>query len=197
MTQYILRRFLWAIPVLLGASFLVFWSIRWVPGDPAIAIAGELATPELVEKVRAELGLDQPLPIQYGIYLGRMLRGDMGTSVRSGLPVFEEIRIRLPRTLQLTFFSLLFAAAIGIPIGVLSATRQHLDRRAEHDLRLARRLDAYLLAWPHADRLFRADASFLAGLEPADLTADRRRHLATPRHADHCARSQFDGDPGA
>jgi ABC-type dipeptide/oligopeptide/nickel transport system permease component len=107
----------------LGASFLVFWSIRWVPGDPAIAIAGELATPELVEKVRAELGLDQPLPIQYGIYLGRMLRGDMGTSVRSGLPVFEEIRIRLPRTLQLTFFSLLFAAAIGIPIGVLSATR--------------------------------------------------------------------------
>jgi ABC-type dipeptide/oligopeptide/nickel transport system permease component len=123
MTQYILRRFLWAIPVLLGASFLVFWSIRWVPGDPAIAIAGELATPERVEKVRAELGLDQPLPIQYGIYLGRMLRGDMGTSVRSGLPVFEEIRIRLPRTLQLTFFSLLFAAAIGIPIGVLSATR--------------------------------------------------------------------------
>ncbi|MCS6826018.1 MAG: ABC transporter permease [Caldilinea sp.] len=123
MTQYILRRFLWAIPVLLGASFLVFWSIRWVPGDPAIAIAGELATPELVEKVRAELGLDRPLPIQYGIYLGRMLRGDMGTSVRSGLPVLEEIRIRLPRTLQLAFFSLLLAAAIGIPIGVLSATR--------------------------------------------------------------------------
>ena len=123
MTQYILRRFLWAIPVLLGASFLVFWSIRWVPGDPAIAIAGELATPELVEKVRAELGLDQPLPIQYAIYLGRMVRGDMGTSVRSGLPVFDEIRIRLPRTLQLTFFSLLFAAIIGIPIGVLSATR--------------------------------------------------------------------------
>lgn len=123
MTQYILRRFLWAIPVLLGASFLVFWSIRWVPGDPAIAIAGELATPELVEKVRAELGLDQPLPVQYAIYLGRMIRGDMGTSVRSGLPVFDEIRIRLPRTLQLTFFSLLFAALIGIPIGVLSATR--------------------------------------------------------------------------
>lgn len=123
MTQYILRRFLWAIPVLLGASFLVFWSIRWVPGDPAIAIAGELATPELVEKVRAELGLDQPLPIQYAIYLGRMIRGDMGTSVRSGLPVFDEIRIRLPRTLQLTFFSLFFAAILGIPIGVLSATR--------------------------------------------------------------------------
>jgi ABC-type dipeptide/oligopeptide/nickel transport system permease component len=123
MTTYIARRFLWAIPVLLGASFLVFWSIRWVPGDPAIAIAGELATPELVAKVRADLGLDQPLPIQFGIYLARMVQGDMGTSIRSGLPVAEEIRIRLPRTLQLTFFSLLLAALIGIPIGVLSATR--------------------------------------------------------------------------
>jgi len=123
MTTYIARRFLWAIPVLLGASFLVFWSIRWVPGDPAIAIAGELATPELVAKVRADLGLDQPLPVQYGIYLARMVQGDMGTSVRSGLPVAEEIRIRLPRTLQLTFFSLLLAALVGIPIGVLSATR--------------------------------------------------------------------------
>jgi ABC-type dipeptide/oligopeptide/nickel transport system permease component len=123
MTTYIARRFLWAVPVLLGASFLVFWSIRWVPGDPAIAIAGELATPELVAKVRADLGLDQPLPIQFGIYLARMVQGDMGTSIRSGLPVAEEIRIRLPRTLQLTFFSLLLAALIGIPIGVLSATR--------------------------------------------------------------------------
>lgn len=125
MTTYIARRFLWAIPVLLGASFLVFWSIRWVPGDPAIAIAGELATPELVALVRAELGLDEPLPVQYGIYLARMTQGDMGTSVRSGLPVTDEIRIRLPRTLQLTFFSLVVAAAIGIPIGVLSATRSN------------------------------------------------------------------------
>lgn len=123
MTTYILRRLVWAIPVLIGASFLVFWSIRWVPGDPAIAIAGELATPELVEKVRADLGLDQPLLIQYGIYLARMVSGDMGTSVRSGLPVTDEIRVRLPRTLQLTFFSLALAALIGIPIGVLSATR--------------------------------------------------------------------------
>lgn len=123
MTTYILRRFLWAIPVLIGASFLVFWSIRWVPGDPAIAIAGELATPELVAKVRADLGLDRPLPIQYGIYLGRMARGDMGNSVRSGIPVVDEIRVRLPRTLQLTIISLLVASAIGIPIGVLSATR--------------------------------------------------------------------------
>lgn len=125
MTRYIARRFLWAIPVLIGASFLVFWSIRWVPGDPAIAIAGELATPELVAQVREELGLDEPLPMQYGIYLARMVQGDMGTSVRSGLPVTDEIRVRLPRTLQLTLVSLLFSAAIGIPIGVISATRSN------------------------------------------------------------------------
>lgn len=96
-----------------------------MPGDPAVAIAGELASPALVERVRAELGLDQPLPVQYGIYLARMAQGDMGTSVRSGLPVTDEIRIRLPRTLQLTILSLIVAAAIGIPIGVLSATRSN------------------------------------------------------------------------
>ncbi|MCL4861729.1 MAG: ABC transporter permease [Caldilineaceae bacterium] len=123
MTTYILRRLAWTIPVILGASFLVFWSIRWVPGDPAIAIAGELATPELVARVREDMGLDRPLLVQYGIYLGRMAQGEMGRSVRSGLPVSQEIALRLPRTVQLAALSLLLAAAIGIPIGVLSATR--------------------------------------------------------------------------
>jgi peptide/nickel transport system permease protein len=123
MTTYILRRLLFAIPVLIGASFLVFVSIRFVPGDPAIAIAGELATPELREQVRRELGLDQPMLVQYGIYLQRALQGDMGQSVRTRLPVWEEIALRLPKTLQLTSLSLFLAAAIGIPIGVVSATR--------------------------------------------------------------------------
>lgn len=123
MSGYILRRLLWAIPVLLGATFLVFWSIRWVPGGPAIAIAGELATPELIAQVNRELGLDQPLLVQYGIYLGRAVQGEWGRSVRSGLPVTQEIRARLPRTVQLALLSLIVAAAIGIPIGVLSATR--------------------------------------------------------------------------
>ena len=123
MTTYVLRRLFFAIPVLIGASFLVFASIRMVPGDPAIAIAGELATPELREQVRRDLRLDDPLLIQYGVYLERMLRGDMGRSVRTRLPVWDEIMIRLPRTMQLAILSLILAAAIGIPIGVLSATR--------------------------------------------------------------------------
>jgi peptide/nickel transport system permease protein len=123
MTTYILRRLLFAIPVLIGASFLVFASIRMVPGDPAIAIAGELATPELREQVRKDLRLDDPLLVQYGVYLQRTLQGDMGQSVRTRLPVWDEIMIRLPRTMQLAVLSLLVAAVIGIPIGVISATR--------------------------------------------------------------------------
>jgi peptide/nickel transport system permease protein len=121
--NYILRRLLLAIPVLLGASFLVFISIRFIPGDPAVALAGELATPEYVALVREQMGLDEPLLIQYGIYLQLILKGDWGRSVRTRVPVTELIMERLPNTLQLAVLSLLIAAAIGIPIGVVSATR--------------------------------------------------------------------------
>lgn len=123
MATYIVRRLLLAIPVLLGASFLVFASVRFVPGDPAIAIAGELATPALIARVREDMGLDKPLLVQYGIYLERVVQGDLGRSVRSGLPVAQEISNRLPKTIQLAVISLLVASAIGIPLGVLSATR--------------------------------------------------------------------------
>jgi len=125
MTTYILRRLLLAIPVLLGVSFLVFWSIRWVPGDPAIALAGELATPEFVAQVRQEMGLDQPVLVQYGRYLWRAVQGDMGRSVKSSLPVVQEITTRLPKTLTLAATSLLLSALIGIPIGIFSATRRN------------------------------------------------------------------------
>jgi peptide/nickel transport system permease protein len=141
-TTYILRRLLLAIPVLIGASFLVFASIRLVPGDPAIALAGELATPAFREQVRREMGLDRPLLVQYGIYLSRALQGDMGRSVRTRTPVTQEIfgrcwerpmdwgnlpgcvrASRLGRTLEVATLSLMLAAVIGIPIGILSATR--------------------------------------------------------------------------
>jgi peptide/nickel transport system permease protein len=123
MTTYILRRLLLAIPVLIGVSFLVFWSIRLIPGDPAVAIAGELATPELIAKVREDMGLDQPILVQYSRYLWRTLQGDMGRSVKSNLPVAKEITDRLPRTLQLAFTALVLSAVIGIPIGIFSATK--------------------------------------------------------------------------
>jgi peptide/nickel transport system permease protein len=123
MTSFIVRRLLLAIPTLIGVSFFVFLSLRLVPGDPAIALAGELATPEVVAQVREDLGLDQPLVIQYVRYMGLMLQGDMGDSIRSGVPVTAEIELRLPRTLMLALISLIVAGVIGIPLGILSATR--------------------------------------------------------------------------
>jgi peptide/nickel transport system permease protein len=123
MTTFIIRRLLLAIPTLLGVSFLIFWSVRLVPGDPAVAIAGELATPEYIETVRKNLGLDQPVFVQYTQYLGRVLQGDFGNSIRSRIPVVDELRVRLPRTLTLALASLAVSALIGIPIGVISATR--------------------------------------------------------------------------
>ena len=123
MTQFIIRRLLLALPTLIGASFLVFWSIRLGPGDPALALAGELATPEYIAQVREKLGLDQPILIQYANYIGNVLQGDMGRSVRSGIPVLEEIQIRLPRTLLLASISLIVSSVFGIAIGVTSATK--------------------------------------------------------------------------
>jgi len=123
MVNYIIRRLLLAIPVLLGASFLVFISIRFIPGDPAVAIAGELATPAYIAQVRQDMGLDEPLLVQYGIYLQRIVQGDWGQSVRNRIPVTELLAERLPRTLRLAIISLFLAALFGIPIGVISATK--------------------------------------------------------------------------
>lgn len=123
MTNYLIRRLSVAVFTLLGVTFLVFLSVRLVPGDPATAIAGELATEELVQEVREQLGLDDPIFVQYANYLGRILQGDMGQSIRSRLPVTSEIQVRLPRTLTLALTSLLVSTAIGIPIGVMAATR--------------------------------------------------------------------------
>ncbi len=125
MASYIARRLLLALPTLIGVSFIVFLSIRLVPGDPAIALAGELATEEYIASVRESLGLDQPIFVQYGAYMGRVLQGDLGRSVRSRIPVTEEIQQRLPRTLSLALVSLVISAAIGIPIGIASATRRN------------------------------------------------------------------------
>lgn len=123
MNQFIIRRLLLTIPTLIGASFLVFWSIRLVPGDPAIAMAGELATPEYIANVRERLGLDQPVLVQYTTYMGNIFQGDLGRSIRSGIPVLEEIQIRLPRTMLLATVSLIVSSVIGIAVGVTSATR--------------------------------------------------------------------------
>ncbi|REJ33374.1 MAG: peptide ABC transporter permease [Bacillota bacterium] len=125
MLPYIARRLLYAIPTLLGVTFLVFVSVRLIPGDPAVAIAGERATPELIEQVRLELGLDQPLLTQYGRFLLGLVQGDLGTSLRTRLPVAPEVWRRLGQTLLLAAASLLLASVVGMFLGIVSATRPY------------------------------------------------------------------------
>jgi len=121
MKQYILSRLMQLIPVLLLTSVAVFMLIRLIPGDPAHIIAGAEATPEQLEAVRIQLGLDQPLPVQYVIWLGRVLRGDLGKSVISDLPVTKIIAQKLPVTVELTIAALLFSLMLAAPLGIFSA----------------------------------------------------------------------------
>lgn len=125
MWGYIVRRLLLTFPVLLGVSVLVFSMIRLVPGCPALAIAGVHASPEFVEHIREEFGLDKPVLIQYVIFMSKLLQGDLGISTHSRRPVTTEIWDRFPNTVELTIASLVIASLIGIIAGVISATKQY------------------------------------------------------------------------
>jgi ABC-type dipeptide/oligopeptide/nickel transport system permease component len=125
MLRYLGRTLLFVIPTIIGVSFVIFSAVRLIPGDPAVAIAGEHATPALVAQVRKELGLDQPLLTQYARFMAAAARGDLGKSIRTGLPVAEELLRRLPRTLTLATTSLVCAAVVGILAGIISATRPY------------------------------------------------------------------------
>jgi peptide/nickel transport system permease protein len=123
--RYIAKRFLTIIPVLFGVSVLVFGFIRLIPGDPATAMLGERATAENIARVRVNLGLDKPLPEQYLIYMGKVLRGDMGSSILRGDPVTQEILRRFPATIELALSAILISLLVGIPAGIISATRRN------------------------------------------------------------------------
>ncbi len=125
MWAYIAKRLLLAIPVILGVAFVVFAMVRIVPGDPAQIIAGEAATKEFVEAVRKDLGLDRPLLEQFVSFVGNLLRGDFGRSVRSRAPVVIEVRARLPNTISLTLAGMLVAITVGVTAGVVSAVRPY------------------------------------------------------------------------
>jgi len=124
MGRYVLQRLVAMIPVLFLVSLIVFFLIRLIPGDPAVAMLGEEATPQAIADLRHEFGLDQPIPVQYAIWLSRVLHGDLGNSTRSHQPVLEAIVERLPATIELTFFSLMISLSIAIPTGIISATRR-------------------------------------------------------------------------
>jgi len=121
MSQYIIKRFLTIVPVLVGISIIVFGFIHLIPGDPAVTMLGERATPERVKEVRMQLGLDEPLYTQYFIYVGKIIRGDLGNSILRGDPVLLDLVRRFPATVELAFSAILIAALVGIPAGIVSA----------------------------------------------------------------------------
>ncbi len=125
MARYIARRLLNLIPVLLGITLLVFVFLHLIPGDPAVVMAGERATPDQVAALREQLGLNKPLPLQYLVFLGNLLRFNFGTSIITGVPIAEEIRIRWPATFELSVAAMLVAVILGIPAGVLAAVRKN------------------------------------------------------------------------
>ena len=123
MLNYALRRLALLIPMLLGVSVVVFLVLHFIPGDPARMAAGPDASEADVAQIRANYGLDRPLYVQYGIYLGKVLQGDLGESFQTLAPVTEGIARTLPATLELALAGMLLAVALGIPMGILAATR--------------------------------------------------------------------------
>lgn len=121
--QYILRRIIQAIPLLFLASLVVFLLIHVPPGDPVRLMLGEQSSDEKVAAVRAAMGLDKPLPQQYLLFLGRLVRGNLGTSIRAARPVSELIALALPATLELAAATVLISVLIGIPIGIVAGLR--------------------------------------------------------------------------
>ncbi len=125
MYGYVIRRLLLAIPVLIGVSILVFAIIRFIPGDPARAIAGVHASPEYIAQVRKDLLLDEGLHIQYYVYMTNLLQGDLGRSTFTRRPVTTELAERFPNTLVLASTAMVIAIIAGMSAGIVSATRRY------------------------------------------------------------------------
>ena len=125
MHKFVLRRLLMMLPVLLGVMYLIFTLTYFTEGDPARMLLGPQAPPASVEALRDELGLNDPYLTQFWRYLTNVVRLDFGTSFASRRPVFEEIISRFPTTMHLTAMSIVIAICIGVPLGILSATRQY------------------------------------------------------------------------
>ena len=125
MINFLLKRLLAIIPVLLGISLMLFIMLRMLPGDPAQVLAGQMASPADVEVIRVQMGLDQPIHIQYAAFLNRLLHLDLGVSARTQNPVIEEVWARLPNTVLLAMSAIVLACAFGIPAGIIAAVRPY------------------------------------------------------------------------
>ena len=129
MGVFILRRLLQSIPVLFFSTFVVFLVIHLIPGDAAAVLAGPNASPEALIAVRHEMGLDQPLPVQYVVWVAHVAQGDLGKSTLSGQPISKLLLARAPATIELTVTAMILSILIALPLGILSAT--HVRGRLE------------------------------------------------------------------
>ncbi|PYE49878.1 ABC transporter permease [Deinococcus yavapaiensis] len=132
MTSFLIRRVLRTLLVVLGITLVVFAFVRAIPGDPATVILGERATPESVARLRTQLGLDQPIPVQFGKFVADIARGDLGAGIKSQVPVVDDLRTRFPATFELTIGAILFAILVGLPAGIIAALNRNkfLDNAA-------------------------------------------------------------------
>ena len=125
MARYIGKRLLLMIPVFIGISFLVFAMMELSPGDPAQIILGMKATPEALNNLREQMGLNDPFLLRYLRYMGNVVRGNFGNSWRTSLPVLSEIAARIPVTLRVALGAMFLTVLVGIPIGIISAVKQY------------------------------------------------------------------------
>ncbi len=125
MFKVLIQRLVTALPTLLGVSVLAFILIRWIPGDPVLVLLGERgADPVVYEQMRAQLGLDQHVVVQYFRFIGSAIQGDLGTSIVSKKPVVQEFFARFPATFELGFLGVFIATLIGIPLGIIAALKR-------------------------------------------------------------------------
>ncbi|WP_324275747.1 ABC transporter permease [Blastococcus brunescens] len=176
MLRFIVRRLLQLIPILLGLSVLLFAWLRGLPGGPAQAALGERATPEAIARYNELFGLDEPLIVQYLRFLGRAIRLDFGTSARTGRPVTTEFLERMPGTIELTIFAMIFAIGVGIPLGYLAA-RKHgswLDSTSVVGSLLGVAIPVFFLAYL-LRLIFAVELGWLPGSGRQDVRMDATR----------------------
>ena len=125
MSKFIIKRLLALIPVIIGVTFMVYFIMSLAPGDPALLLLGDDATPEQIAALREEMGLDDPFIVQYGRYMVNLVRGDMGTSYKTKNAVASEVFSRFPNTLILAGFSTLVSIVLALPLGVFAAVKQN------------------------------------------------------------------------
>ncbi len=125
MIRFILKRLVQIIPVIIGVSLVVFLIMQMVPGDPAAVLAGEGASKETIEQYREDLGLNQPIIVQYVSYITNVFQGDLGNSLKNNQPVLDEILVRLPITMELAFYSILVTIVLGMLAGIISAVKPY------------------------------------------------------------------------